>query len=190
MDYTNEDLLFFSIILKSCRETYEKVITDSLSYKLYLTKDIIDLKKTKIKVIDKTNKISHKQIIPFGFYDEKKKIFSWYKCMKKDFYDHLIISGIKKTFDSLETIDKLFLDEVIIDKKNHNVIPYVMAVFNPNFNVIRFQALDAIIYAFVKLDIEDNMNFDNFIETVSIYNIAIGIRDKKYNSNHEVKSLI
>ena len=179
MNYTDEDLLLFNIILKSCRETYEKVINDSLSYKLDLTKDIIDFKKSKIKVIDKNNKISYKEIIPFGFYNEKQTKFSWYKFIKKDFYDHLIISGIKQTFDSLETIDKLFLDEVIIDKKNHNVIPYIMAVFNPNFNVIRFQAVDATIYAFVKLDIKDNLNFDNFMEMASIYNIAIGIRNKK-----------
>lgn len=61
--------------------------------------------------------------------------------------EHLKKFDVKNIFGTMKTINELFKQRIKIDKKYHYVIPYLIAIFSPAFNVIRFRNGDKYLYA-------------------------------------------
>jgi hypothetical protein len=116
----------------------------------------------------------------FGFYDLTKDEFVWQNKMNILSYD--FSKKYLPIFDSDETLKKLFEPIVKFDKKDMNVIPYLMEALNAEYSVVRFKSHTAYIYALVKLDdIKETFNFDEFDAALFFYRYYENI-DKKYKS--------
>ena len=119
----------------------------------------------------------------FGFYDLTKDEFVWQNKMNILSYD--FSKKYLPIFDSDETLKKLFEPIVKFDKKDMNVIPYLMEALNAEYSVVRFKSHTVYIYALVKLDdIKETFNFDEFDAALFFYRYYENI-DKKYKSKQK-----
>ena len=119
----------------------------------------------------------------FGFYDLTKDEFVWQNKMNILSYD--FSKKYLPIFDSDETLKKLFEPIVNFDKKDMNVIPYLMEALNAEYSIVRFKSHIAYIYALVKLDdIKETFNFDEFDAALFFYRYYENI-DKKYKSKQK-----
>ena len=119
----------------------------------------------------------------FGFYDLTKDEFVWQNKMNILSYD--FSKKYLPIFDSDETLKKLFEPIVKFDKKDMNVIPYLMEALNAEYSIVRFKSHIAYIYALVKLDdIKETFNFDEFDAALFFYRYYENI-DKKYKSKQK-----
>lgn len=122
--------------------------------------------------------------VVFGYYNLNKDIFVWQNEMNKISYE-FIKKGYIPLFKSDETIKKLFQPVVKFDKKNMNVIPYLMEALNAKLNVIRFKSPTAYIYALTMIDdIKETFKYENFNDAMFIYRYFDEI-DKKYSSKNK-----
>ena len=116
----------------------------------------------------------------FGFYDLTKDEFVWQNKMNILSYD--FSKKYLPIFDSDETLKKLFEPIVKFDKKDMNVIPYLMEALNAEYSVVCFKSHTAYMYALVKLDdIKETFNFDEFDAALFFYRYYENI-NKKYKS--------
>lgn len=135
-----------------------------------------------------SNKFSHLKKRPdfftiFGVYDLTKDIFIWQNKMNILSYD--FSKKYLPIFDSDETLKKIFEPIVKFDKKDMNVIPYLMEALNAEYSVVRFKSHTAYMYALVKLDdIKETFNFDEFDAALFFYRYFENI-DKKYKSKQK-----
>lgn len=159
--YTDLDKSFFDIIL-NYRKIFEKVITESLNYKIKLTKDVAQLKKTEVSIV-KNGKKSTTKIFLFGYHNKTEQKFRWFESMNETILNHIKKYDIENIFGTDTIIKKLFLNEIKIDNEYHYVVPYLVAIFHPTFNLVRFEHDDIYIYAMIKLDIEDDFVFYDFM---------------------------
>ena len=119
----------------------------------------------------------------FGFYDLTKDEFVWQNKMNILSYD--FSKKYLPIFDSDETLKKLFEPIVKFDKKDMNVIPYLMEALNAEYSVVCFKSHTAYMYALVKLDdIKETFNFDEFDAALFFYRYYENI-DKKYKSKQK-----
>ena len=119
----------------------------------------------------------------FGFYDLTKDEFVWQNKMNILSYD--FSKKYLPIFDSDETLKKLFEPIVNFDKKDMNVIPYLMEALNAEYSVVCFKSHTAYMYALVKLDdIKETFNFDEFDAALFFYRYYENI-DKKYKSKQK-----
>lgn len=119
----------------------------------------------------------------FGVYDLTKDEFVWQNKMNILSYD--FSKKYLPIFDSDETLKKLFKPVVKFDKKDMNVIPYLMEALNAEYSVVRFKSHTAYMYALVKLnDIKETFNFDEFDAALFFYRYYKNI-DKKYKSKQK-----
>lgn len=167
------DELFFEIVLLN-KTMFEDTMKKSLDYDLGLTKEIIELKTTDIKVKYK-GKTSNHIIFLFGLYDKINKLFKWIGDSNDLLQNQLNRYDIKSIFGSQRTLDKIFKHEYIISEKYHIAIPYLMAILNPAFNLVSFASPDdsMYFYAFVNLGIKDNFIFEKFVNDMSYYRNAL-----------------
>ncbi len=145
-----------------------------MDYNLDITKEIIELKTTDIKVKHK-DKTSNHMIILFGLYNKINKLFKWIGDSNYLFKNQLNRYDIKSIFSSQRTLDKIFTHEYIISEKYHESIPYLMAILNPAFNPVSFASPDdsMYFYAFVNLGIKNNFIFEKFVSEMSHYRNAL-----------------
>ena len=119
----------------------------------------------------------------FGFYDLTKDEFVWQNKMNILSYD--FSKKYLPIFDSDETLKKLFEPIVNFDKKDMNVIPYLMEALNAEYSVVCFKSHTAYMYALVKLDdINETFNFDEFDAALFFYRYYENI-NKKYKSKQK-----
>ena len=176
--FTDLDKCLFRIVL-NYKKIFEEVITTSLKYKINLTKDAFISNKT--QVTTKNGKKIDRLIFPFGYQDKTKQKFKWLDNIKEMFLQHMEKYDIKKIFGTDSTIKKLFESEFEISNDFHYVLPYLIAIFNPSFNLVRFQSGDIYYYALVELNIDVDFIFDDFIcELVPYKKKASGIAAKKF----------
>lgn len=175
--FINLDKLLFAAVLKY-RDTFEKVITKSLKYQIKLTKDVAQLKKIKINVI-KNGENFTRNIFMLGYHNKSEEIFRWFNSMNEIALKHIQRHNIKDIFGSDTTIKKLFQPEIEISNKYHYVIPYLVAIFNPAYNIVRFEHGDTYVYAMIQLNIVNNFDFDDFVNEMTLYRIASSIKDIK-----------
>lgn len=164
MDISNKEKILFDKIIKHCEDTYEEIIKQSLEYNLDLTPEIFELETNNIKVTDKNNNVSYKNIIPVGLYDVKDMRFTLHEHFKNNINSTSQVAGIEKILEFCDTFHKLLHNPIIIDDKYHRVIPYLITLYNPNYNLVRFQDKGVAIkvYALVKLNIKNDIDYKSF----------------------------
>jgi hypothetical protein len=163
------DKLFFDTILLN-EKFFINAIGQTLNHKLNLTKNIMQLKTTKINVEYQGETKEH-MIILFGTYHKLNGIWKWIGQSNELFANHLINYGLDDIFGSFHTFNKIFLPEFQINVKDQFAIPCLISIFNPAFNLVSFMSEDGLMffYALVNLGIKDNFVFGKFISDMVNY---------------------
>jgi hypothetical protein len=181
---TNDKLLITTILKK-----YTKYIKDSmkktLEYKLIFNPEST----TEIMAIKNNIKTSH-SFFPIGIYYKDIKEFKYHQDINNFLLDHIEKHyDLDNIFGSDSTIKKLFNSNVQISTKEHLVILCLIAIMNPAFNIVKFELEDnnkimknKTMYALVKLNIECELDYNKFLNEMSIYKSVINI-SKFYDSN-------
>ena len=164
MTWTKKDRVLFTILNQFGKDDLEKQIEDA-------SKKFVKLK-TKPEFF-----------VVFGHYDLAKDEFILENNMNKMTYD-FFKKGYLPVFGSDETVKKLCRPVVKLDKKDMNVIPYLLEIINAAFSVIRFKSNGLYTYALVKLDgVRESFDFEKFRDSMFLYRSFDKI-DKKYVSRH------
>ena len=178
------DNYFMNMILQY-GSGFEDVIDKSLDYDINLPSDIAEtLFKEDIEIKNiKTKEISKYNIAFFSLYNFNTEEFMWYRGIEKIFSEQL---NKYSELYSIPFIRNLFATSKIkMGEKYKNVIPYLVAIIYPNYNVIRFTDPDNNLesYILINLGIKDSFDFDKFSELLSNYNlISKNINDTKEKS--------
>jgi hypothetical protein len=96
--------------------------------------------------------------------------FKWFDNYIKDLiYEHINRHlFVEDNYVSRNSLDYYFEDIVQLNDENRNIIPYLISITNPNFNLIKFrinQNINYHFYCMIDLGIKDNYNYQrNFID--------------------------
>lgn len=146
------------------------------------------------KYIDKQMKVASKHFLKmknkpeytiFGYYQLKTKSFLWINSMNVVTYD-IIKKNYMDVFRNESTLKKLFKTNVPLSTQYYKVIPYLMKVVNAAFHVITIPIKDQIVFALVKLDLADTVDFDVFDDIMLTYHTHLMKQSKKKtNKTHK-----
>ena len=160
MDFSKDELFLKNIM--SYRRFHDRLMYKSLKYSIDINKNNIDGSNLNVEVtFNGIKKIC--TFVPLGLF--KNKTFNWMNDINVILYEHLLLFHIHNNliiekYVSKDLLDYLFLRKSIpVGEKGGNILPYLIAITNPEFNVIRFSNKDEIFYALIKLNIEDNFDY-------------------------------
>ena len=148
--WTNKDKVLFTIINKFGEEHLEKQINES-------SKKFATLKKRP------------EFFTIFGYYNLDKNVFVWQNDMNKAVLN-FIKNGYMSLFKSDSTLKKIFQPTVQFNKKDMNVIPYLMEALHAKFSVVRFKSPTNYIYALTIVDgIKETFKYEDFDAAMMLY---------------------
>lgn len=145
----------------------------SLHYSIDLKIDNINSPFTKVKVIDPNRLRKENDIIPICFINKNSNKLFWinnnnYLFLEHFFKFHEYNSLNYRKYFSDKLLLKLFLSNEPIDTNeyNENLIPYIVAMTNPGFDLIKFvDDNNSVLYTLIDLDINDNFNYiEHFVK--------------------------
>ena len=160
MDFSKDER-FLKNIMKY-RRFHDILMNKSLKYSININENNIDGSDLNVEVT--CNGIKKMcTFVPLGLF--KNKTFTWLNDINIILYEHLLLfhkhnNLIIEKYVSKDLLDYLFLRRSIpVGEKGANILPYLIAINNPDFNVIRFSNKDEKFYALIKLNIEDNFDY-------------------------------
>jgi hypothetical protein len=169
MDFSKDKLFLKNIM--NYRRFHDILMNKSLKYQININENNIDGSNLNVQVT--INGIKKEcTFIPLGIFSNKT--FSWMNDINVILYEHLLLfhrhnNLIVEKYVSKDLLDYLFLRKSIpVGEKGGNILPYLIAITNPEFNVIRFSNKDEKFYALIKLNIEDN--FDYYRDFINHFN--------------------
>ena len=169
MDFSKDERFLNNLMIY--RRFHDILMDKSLKYKIDINKNNIDGSNLNVEVT--INGIKKEcAFIPLGLF--KDKTFTWMNDINVILYEHLLLFHTYNNLEvekyvSKELLDYLFLRKSIpVGEKGGNILPYLIAITNPDFNVIRFSNKDEKFYALIKLNIEDN--FDYYRDFINHFN--------------------
>ena len=129
----------------------------------------------------KNKKETIHKFFPIGIYNEDKDEFVYVKGTNK-----VILNNILKRYDIIDifgsdsTIKKLFKHSVKLSPSEHIIILCIFAIFNPAFSIIKLNPDDKnlTIYGFAQLNIKCNLDYDKFIDNMSLVRLSLNISNK------------
>jgi len=166
MDFDTDSNMLIKILLKSYTDYIENCMKETLKYELLLNKESFEnFKITAIK--DKKETIC--DFYPIGVYNLDSKEFK-YSNTKNMILEHLYKYNMVDIFGSDNIIKKLFHDDVIkLSLKEHLIIPLLISIFNPAFDIVKFENDNYYMYAMIKLNIKCDFDWDNFLSEMGAY---------------------
>ena len=163
---TNDSLLIYTILDK-----YTNYINDCMKKTLEYKLNFIPGKRTEIIAIKNGIETQH-NFITIGFYHKDKNEFKFEKSINEILLNHILKKyDVINIFGSESTIKKLFKETVKMNFKEHTVIPCLISIFHPAFNIVKFEFTDkknVIMYAMIKLNIKCKLDYDQFLYEMSI----------------------
>jgi len=122
----------------SHKNNYNVIYRNSLKYKFFLESDHIHNHKNTIELLNNENGIiSTHKIIPIGYH--KKNKFIWNTNMNYIMEDHIYQTNLPINIISQRLRAKIFSKKCKFTKITYkNIIPYLVSITNPIFNVIHF----------------------------------------------------
>ena len=182
--FNTNDKLLITTILKKYTKYIKDCMKKTLEYKLIFNPEST----TKIMAIKNNIKTSH-AFFPIGIYYKDIKEFKYHQDINNFLLDHIEKNyDLVDIFSSDSTIKKLFNSNIQISAKEHLIIPCLISIMNPAFNIVKFELEDnnkimknKTMYALIKLNIECKLDYDKFLDEMSIYKSVINI-NKYYDS--------
>jgi hypothetical protein len=170
MTWSEKDEILFSIVNIAGKEHLEQQIENASNKFLQLKK------RPEFFVI-------------FGYYNLNKDNFVWQNEMNKISYN-FVKKDYMSLFNSDETIKKLFKPIVHFNRKDMNVIPYLMEALNAKFSVVRFKSQTDYIYALTIVDNNETFNYEDFDAQMFLYRFHNQLikTPKKKHKKHKNKN--
>jgi hypothetical protein len=160
MTSLDKDIKFLNAV-KTYKKYHKNVLLASHRYKFLLRQKNIKPKITQI-MIKFNNHITYHKFIPLGFL--VKNSFTWINGINEVFYEHFSKCDLEK-YISDDLISYLFKNKVNLHKKYRYIIPYLISITNPMYNITEYRDdNNNRFFGLVKLNINDNFNYDRFIE--------------------------
>ena len=160
------DIKFLNEV-KKYKTFYTYVLNKSHRYRFILRKKNLKNKITKIISRFNNRHITYYDFIPLGYLVGNN--FTWINDMNIFFYKHFSKYDLEKCISDDLSRYLFSSDKINLSKKYRYVIPYLIAIATPAFNVIEFRDNNNdIFFGLVKLNIKDNFNYDNFINSLEI----------------------
>jgi hypothetical protein len=166
MTSIDRNQLFFNTIL-DYQPFYDEIMHKSYEYDIQLTSDHFTNNLPRVNVVG-LNKTKRCTFIPIGskFPTPLGYQFEWYNDNVKDLIQEHVnrYCFIENNYVTRNSINYYFEDNVQLNIENRNIIPYLVSITNPNFNVIRFQLNNGIEYNFycmINIGIKDNFDYQH-----------------------------
>lgn len=146
------DKNFMRNLLISYRNRYNYIMTKSvIKYKFFLKETHLKFNFTKIKAFNKETKTYEKYtFIPIGYHKNNK--FIWRGSM-----NDIILNKLKNmqfmNSISLKLINKIFAKKCKFSNRYKKIIPYIVSISNPKFNLIQFTNNNIMFYSLINLNI-------------------------------------
>lgn len=156
---------------------------------LFSTVNIFGKEHLEAQIEEASDKFLHLKKRPeffiiFGYYNLNKDIFVWQNEMNKISYN-FVKKDYLPLFKTEETIKKLFQPIVKFDKKDMNVIPYLMEALNAKFNVVRFKSSTDYIYALTFIEgVQETFKYEDFDAAMFTYRFYDDL-NKAYKKKHK-----
>lgn len=144
------DTKFLDFILKY-KNYYEEVGLQSQQYKIELEHDNCVNPESIMIISGKEYKC-----YPIGYI--KDNVFTWKFGQNIVQRKHLVETSGLKDYVSQSTLDYLFSDQLELEDKYKLIIPYLLGMINPAYNVIEFRVSEIdnlMIFMFINLGIKD-----------------------------------
>lgn len=120
----------------------------------------------------------------FGYYNLNKDIFVWQNDMNTISYD-MVKGNYMSLFKTDETLKKLFQPIVHFEKKDMNVIPYLMEALNARFSVVRFKGPNDYIYALTQVEgVDETFKYEDLDAALFTYRMHNQL-DKVLKKKHK-----
>lgn len=120
----------------------------------------------------------------FGYYNLNKDIFVWQNDMNTISYD-MVKGNYMSLLKTDETLKKLFQPIVHFEKKDMNVIPYLMEALNARFSVVRFKGPNDYIYALTQVEgVDETFKYEDLDAALFTYRMHNQL-DKVLKKKHK-----
>jgi hypothetical protein len=188
--FDSTDKIFIGGLLKKCLKYLKDCMKKTLKYKIILEPN----KNNELVAFTIQKNIKKERLFcPIGAYHNNEQEFRYYKGWNNILLEHVQkYDGIIK-FDDIDifssTINKLFKNTVKIYPKDYLVIPCLLAIANPAFNIVEFETEDTNvkIYALIKLDIKCPFNYDNFLKEWDVLKSVIVLKNHYISRSNKKK---
>lgn len=184
--FDSTDKIFISTLLKNCEKYLKDCMKKTLKYKI-----VVEPNKDNelVAFTMKKNIKTERLFFPIGVYHNNEQEFRYYEG-----WNNILLEHVQKYDDIIKydntdifssTINKLFENTVKISPKDYLVIPCLLAIANPAFNIVEFETenTNVKIYALIKLDIKCQFNYDKFLKDWSITKSVIFLKNNYDKSN-------
>jgi hypothetical protein len=190
--FDSTDKIFISTLLKNCQKYLKDCMKKTLKYKIILEPN--ENNELVAFTIKKNVKTKH-LFFPIGVYHNNEQEFRYYEG-----WNNILLEHVQKYDDIIKydntdifssTINKLFENTVKISPKDYLVIPCLLALANPAFNIVEFETEDTNvkIYALIKLDIKCPFNYDNFLKEWDVLKSVIVLKNHYISRSNKKKPI-
>jgi hypothetical protein len=182
----HDNFLIFKILYdyekwyNNCMKKSSTYKIKSISSTINKTSSFINSTMTEALFVKNKKETIHK-FFPIGIYNEDKYEFVYVKGTNKVILDHILKRyDIIDIFGSDSTIKKLFKATVKLSPSEHIIILCIFAIFNPAFSIIKYKPDDKnlTIYGFAQLNIKCNLDYDKFIDNMSLVRLDFLMSNK------------
>lgn len=179
--FDSTDKIFISTLLKNCEKYLKDCMKKTLKYKIILEPN----KNNELVAFTIKNNIKKERLFcPIGVYHNNEQEFRYYKEWNDLLLEHVQKYDDLIKYDDIDifssTINKLFKDTVKISPKDYLVIPCLLAIANPAFNIVEFETSENTnvkIYMLIKLDMKCPFNYNKFLKEWSITKSVIFLKN-------------
>ena len=158
------DEQFFNAI-RDYQPFFDNIVNQSLQYNIQLTPEhVSENNLNKITVIT-PNKMRRCNFIPIGFEEQVSyngRHFKWHSfegrdLIKEHINDYLFVEN---NYVSRNSLNYYFEDCVQLNYENRNILPNLISITHPKFNIIRFTDNDSSYYYYCMIEIGIKSSFD------------------------------
>ena len=158
------DEQFFNAI-RDYQPFFDNIVNQSLQYNIQLTpQHVSENNLNKITVIT-PNKMRRCNFIPIGFEEQVSyngRHFKWHSfedrdLIKEHINDYLFVEN---NYVSRNSLNYYFEDCVQLNYENRNILPNLISITHPKFNIIRFTDNDSSYYYYCMIEIGIKSSFD------------------------------
>jgi hypothetical protein len=189
MNFDTTDLILIDILL-GVGTKIESCCKKTLEYKFELTGDILSGKTFEIASTknNKSNTPSTHSILYFGFYNKVIKKFCWVNNANEFILETIIKES--NLWGNDKYWKKLLVPEVEINLDEHNAIVYLSTIIFNKSNLVKFENDDFIAYTMIKLDIDCEIDYENFFSQLLVYKNIIEKKSTNLKRNVNMKKNI
>lgn len=153
------------VLLDSVGKPYQKVIQQVSKYKLDLNKKSMSSGKITVHRGKTSKEVS---FVIFGMYHTASKMFRWNPDILPLMKEHFDKYDISDMFGERKHFDRLVSPDVVVGDLEASV-PYLVALYNPAFNLVRINGDDVNFYGIIKLDLENPDTWNKWLGALEFF---------------------